>query len=124
MKDLQNIQLLKNISALLENARKKVVMAVNQTIVLNYFEIGRMIVEDEQGGENRAEYGKNLLKDLSVHLTEKFGRGFSETNLRQMRNFHVFYSEQIQQIPSAVLQNKIPQTVSVKSEIGQTKTKP
>ncbi|WP_373709125.1 DUF1016 N-terminal domain-containing protein [Kaistella sp.] len=124
MKDLQNIQLLKNISALLENARKKVVVAVNQTMVLTYFEIGRMIVEDEQGGENRAEYGKNLLKDLSVHLTEKFGKGFSETNLRQMRNFHIFYSEQIQQTPSAVLQNKIPQTVSVKSEIGQTKTKP
>lgn len=107
MKDLQNIQLLKNISALLENARKKVVVAVNQTIVFNYFEIGRMIVEDEQGGENRAEYGKNLLKDLSVHLAEKFVRGFSETNLRQMKNFHIFYSEQVQQTPSAVLQNQI-----------------
>ncbi len=110
MKDLQNIQLLKNISALLENARKKVVVAVNQTIVLTYFEIGRIIVEDDQGGENRAEYGKNLLKDLSVHLTEKFGRGFSASNLQQMTQFYLSFSNS--------------QTVSVKSEIGQTKTKP
>ncbi len=105
MKDLQNIQLLKNISALLENARKKVVVAVNQTMVLTYFEIGRMIVEDEQGGENRAEYGKNLLKDLSVHLTEKFGRGFSISNLKQIRQFYITYS--------------IGQTPSVQFEIGQ-----
>lgn len=117
MKDLQNIQLLEKISALLENARKKVVVAVNQTIVLTYFEIGRMIVEDEQGGANRAEYGKNLLKDLSVHLTSKFGRGFSETNLRQMRNFHLSYSKQIQQTSSAILQKQIQQTVSAESEI-------
>ena len=122
MKDLQNIQLLENISALLENARKKVVVAVNQTIVLTYFEIGRMIVEDEQGGENRAEYGKNLLKDLSVHLTAKFGKGFSETNLRQMRSFHLSYSEQIQQTASAILQKQIQQTVPAESEIHPKQT--
>ena len=50
---------------MLENARKKVVMAVNQTMVLTYFEIGRMIVEEEEKGENRAEYGKKILKILS-----------------------------------------------------------
>lgn len=93
--DLTQKQLLRNISALLENARKKVVVAVNQTMVLTYFEIGRMIVEDEQNGENRAEYGKKLLKDLSVHLTEKFGRGFSEDNLSNMRNFYISYSGSI-----------------------------
>ncbi len=71
MKDLQNTQLLQNISSLLGNARKTAV-AVNQTIVLTYYGIGRMIVEDEQNGENRAEYGKAVLKDLSLHLTEKF----------------------------------------------------
>ena len=60
-----------------------------------------LIVEDEQNGENRAEYGKKLLKDLSIHLTEKFGRGFSETNLRQMRNFYESYSQQIQQTVSS-----------------------
>ncbi|MFY7815670.1 MAG: PDDEXK nuclease domain-containing protein [Chryseobacterium taeanense] len=90
--DLTNEQLVKNISALLENARNRVVVAVNQTIVLTYFEIGRMIVEDEQNGENRAEYGKAVLKDLSLHLTEKFGKGFSQRNLEQMRQFYLSYS--------------------------------
>ncbi len=89
---LTNEQLLKNISALLENAWNKVVVAVNQTIVLTYFEIGRMIVEDEQHGESRAEYGKEQLKFLSKNLTKKFGKGFSETNLKQMRQFFLSYS--------------------------------
>lgn len=84
--------LLKNISALLENARNKVVVAVNQTMVLTYFEIGRMIVEDEQHGESRAEYGKEQLKFLSKNFTKKFGKGFSETNLKQMRQFFLSYS--------------------------------
>ena len=72
MKNLQN-PIINKISQLLELARNRVVITVNQTMVLTYFEIGRMIVEDEQNGENRAEYGKKLLKDLSIHLTEKFG---------------------------------------------------
>ncbi|MFN4363134.1 YhcG family protein [Chryseobacterium hispalense] len=104
MKDLQNTQLLQNISSLLDNARKKVAVAVNQTIVLTYYQIGRMIVEDEQNGENRAEYGKAVLKDLSLHLTEKFGKGFSITNLQQMKNFYIIYSLQIQQTLSVKLQ--------------------
>ncbi|GEN77831.1 hypothetical protein CHA01nite_35710 [Chryseobacterium hagamense] len=89
---LTNEPLLKNISALLENARNKAVVAVNQTIVLTYFEIGRMMVEDEQHGESRAEYGKEQLKFLSKNLTKKFGKGFSETNLKQMRQFFLSYS--------------------------------
>lgn len=101
-KGLTNEQLLSNISALLENARNKVVVAVNQTIVLTYFEIGRMIVEDEQKGESRAEYGKAVLKDLSLHLTKRFGKGFSQRNLEQMRQFYLSYS--------------IPQTLSAESE--------
>lgn len=104
MKDLQNTQLLQNISSLLDNARKKVAVAVNQTIVLTYYEIGRMIVEDEQNGENRAEYGKAVLKDLSLRLTERFGKGFSITNLQQMKNFYIIYSLQIQQTLSVKLQ--------------------
>ncbi|WP_294229095.1 PDDEXK nuclease domain-containing protein [uncultured Chryseobacterium sp.] len=99
---LTNEQLLQNISALLENARNKVVVAVNQTIVLTYFEVGRMIVEDDQHGESRAEYGKAVLKDLSLHLTKRFGKGFSQRNLEQMRQFYLSYS--------------IPQTLSAESE--------
>lgn len=94
MSNLQSKELLQNISALLENARKKVAVAVNQAMVLTYFEIGRMIVEDEQNGKNRAEYGKALLKELSFHLTGKFGKGFSVENLDRMRFFYKTYYEQ------------------------------
>ncbi|UQB67708.1 DUF1016 N-terminal domain-containing protein [Epilithonimonas zeae] len=106
-------QLFDEISQLLELARKRVVTSVNQTMVITYFEIGRMIVEDEQNGENRAEYGKAILKDLSLHLTERFGKGFSQRNLEQMRQFYLSYS--IPQTPSAQLKistNTNPQTVS------------
>lgn len=112
--DLTNEQLVKNISALLENARSKIVVTVNQTIVLTYYEIGRMIVEDEQKGENRAEYGKTVLKDLSLHLTEKFGKGFSQRNLEQMRQFYLSYS--IPQTLSAELPNEISSTVLTNSQ--------
>ena len=109
MKNLSNNQLFTQISALLENARKKVVAAVNQTMVLTYFEIGRIIVEVEQNGEKRAEYGKKLLKDLSIHLTDKFGKGFSASNLQQMKQFYLSYS--------------ISQTASVKlKDINNTKS--
>lgn len=120
MKDLQNTQLLQNISSLLDNARKKVAVAVNQTIVLTYYEIGRMIVEDEQNGGDRAEYGKAVLKDLSLHLTEKFGRGFSEDNLSNMRKFYQIYSnQQISETLSRKSQNNlIPQTESAKFDLS------
>lgn len=106
MPDLQYSQLFENISSLLDNARKKVAVAVNQTMVLTYFEIGRMIVEEEQNGQERAEYGKALLKDLSLHLTEKFGKGFSEDNLSNMRKFYISYSNNtISETPSRKLAN-------------------
>ena len=81
-REIENMEIVKNVIDLLENARKKVAMAVNHTMVLTYFEIGRMIVEEEQKGENRAEYGKKILKILSKKLTEKYKKGFSLTNLK------------------------------------------
>jgi queuine/archaeosine tRNA-ribosyltransferase len=60
---------------------------VNTLQVLTNFEIGRRIVEHEQQGKARAEYGKALLKELSARLTEEFGKGFSVTNLKLMRQF-------------------------------------
>ena len=88
-----DLELIKNIINLLENARKNVLKTVNQTMVTTYFEIGRMIVEEEQKGKNRAEYGKKILKILSEKLTEKYKKGFSVTNLKQMRKFYLIYSE-------------------------------
>ncbi|WP_312900556.1 PDDEXK nuclease domain-containing protein [Chryseobacterium taichungense] len=116
--DLTNKQLVKNISALLENARNKVVVAVNQTIVLTYYEIGRMIVEDEQKGENRAEYGKAVLKDLSLHLSERFGKGFSVENLDRMRFFYKTYSKQISSTLLTDSQNQISQTPSAEFNLS------
>lgn len=113
MDNLQSQKLFQNISALLENARKRVAIAVDQTMVLTYFEIGRMIVEDEQNGENRAEYGKALLKGLSLKLMEKFGKDFSETNLKQMRHFYMSYSTG-QTVSDEF--KKISQTVSAEFE--------
>ena len=78
---------------LLNNASNNVNKAVNLAMVYSYFEIGRKIFEEEQKGENRAEYGKYLLKELSEYLTKNFGKGFSVTNLKQMRQFYCVYSQ-------------------------------
>jgi predicted DNA-binding WGR domain protein len=107
--DLTN-NLISKISALLNEARNKVATAVNQTMVLTYFEIGRIIVEEEQNGKERAGYGKQLLKSISARLSSEFGRGFSEDNLGNMRKFYLVYSNQ----------NTISETVSRNSENSQT----
>jgi predicted nuclease of restriction endonuclease-like (RecB) superfamily len=91
--ELDNINpLFLKIAELIELVHQKVVNTVNLAMVNTYFEIGKMIVEEEQQGKSRAEYGKAVLKEVSIKLTEKFGNGFSEVNLRQMRNFYEVYS--------------------------------
>jgi len=82
------------ITDLLKQARIKVVKTVNQTMVVTYYEIGRMIVEEEQGGSERAEYGKHILKELSKRLSVEFGKGFSVTNIQQMKTFYLTYQKQ------------------------------
>lgn len=85
MNNLINSDLLNNIKTLLIQGRKQVVTAVNTAMVQTYWQIGRLIVEDEQQGKARAEYGKALLKNLSIALTAEFGKGFDVSNLRYMR---------------------------------------
>jgi hypothetical protein len=80
------------------------VRSVNALMTATYWEIGRRIVEFEQKGQNRAEYGHRLLKRLSGDLAARFGRGYSERNLEQMRLFYL-----------AWLPEKISQTLSAKS---------
>ncbi|MBD3631293.1 PDDEXK nuclease domain-containing protein [Cyclobacterium sp.] len=84
----------KNVVKLLQAARSQVVRQVNHTMVHTYFEIGKMIVEEEQLGKDRAEYGAHLVKDLSTFLTKELGKGFSMTNLQQMRSFYLVYQKQ------------------------------
>lgn len=80
------------IRGLLKSARENIVSTINSTMAKTYFLIGKRIVEEEQNGEKRAEYGKKLIKELSKKLTKEFGKGFSERNLEQMRKFYLAYS--------------------------------
>lgn len=80
------------IAQVIEEARKTIRRAVNTTIVKTYWNIGRLIVEDEQRGKSRAEYGKEVLKKLSLKLSQNFGKGFDTSNLRKMRLFYVTFS--------------------------------
>jgi len=90
-----NAQLFSKIATLLNESRKIVANSINQAIVLTYFEIGKLIVEDEQNGEKRAAYGKSVLKDLSQNLTNEFGKGYSVYNLERMRKFYLTYNNRI-----------------------------
>lgn len=85
-------QFLESVSAVLTQARKAAKTAVNLSMVYAYFEIGRMIIEEEQHGQDRAAYGKQVLKALSVYLTKIHGKGFSPENLKLMRRFYTVYS--------------------------------
>src|SRR3989338_9777607 len=97
-------KLFENIKAFLHEARNAVARNINTAMVMTYFEIGRMIVVDEQHGKKRAGYAEETLKNLSLDLTREFGKGFSERNLENMRKFYLLYA------------TKISQTVSAKSE--------
>ncbi|HIE6130571.1 TPA: DUF1016 N-terminal domain-containing protein [Proteus mirabilis] len=83
--------LLTNIRNLLIQGRKNTVQAVNSIMVQTYWEIGRLIVEDEQHGDNRAKFGKRVLQTLSAELTKEFGKGFDTSNLRYMRKFYLTF---------------------------------
>lgn len=91
-----------DIGALLEQARHSSARAVNALMTATYWEIGRRIVEFEQGGAKRAEYGDELLVNLSRDLTAQFNRGFSRQNLQYMRQFYLAApAEQIRQTVSS-----------------------
>jgi predicted nuclease of restriction endonuclease-like (RecB) superfamily len=107
------------IKDLIHSARQSVVKTIDLIQVLTNFEIGRRIVTFEQNGNKRAEYGKNLLKNLSSKLTEEFGRGFSQRNLEYMRKFYLSYKDRdfsISQKSSAKFEKHI-QPLSNTSEL-------
>lgn len=80
---------------ILEQARGNVARAVNSNMVLAYWHIGREIVEQLQGGDERAEYGKQILEGLSARLTQLFGSGFSIANLKNFRQFYLVYPDRL-----------------------------
>ena len=110
MKDITEIKdysrLVTEISSLVEQGRKTAVSYVNTALVATYWLIGKRIVEYEQKGEERAEYGEEVLLHLAKDLTHRFGKGFSKSNLYMMRVFYLTYTE-----------NRIFQTLSGKSQL-------
>jgi len=114
------------IADILVEARTRVVREINKAQVLAYREIGREIVEFEQKGKTRAEYGEELIVRLAKDMTERFGRGFSERNLRNIRAFYLNFpirqtlsAESTEEQKSKTLPGK-SETVSHKSVIPQT----
>lgn len=105
---------------LLENARHQAARAVNAILTATYWEIGRRIVEYEQGGKARAEYGEELLKRISDDLTSQIGRGFGISHVKMMRQFYLAYSNLKNR------QSLIGQSAAKKSQslIGELEGKP
>jgi predicted nuclease of restriction endonuclease-like (RecB) superfamily len=87
----KNIEFYKDIEKLLKIARSKSYQAINSVMVETYWKIGQRIVEEEQSGKTRAEYGSKLIENLSRYLTDTFGKGFSEANLKNMRRFYLTF---------------------------------
>ncbi len=90
---LTNNNIYQEIKELLYSAKNRVYQTINTTMTETYFQIGKRIVEEEQGGEIRAEYGKSLLKLISVQLINEFGKGFSVDNLENMRRFYLAFQK-------------------------------
>jgi len=116
---------------MLAAARRASARAVNALMTATYWEIGRRIVEFEQGGAERAEYGEELLKRLSADLSDRFGRGFSVQNLENMRLFYVaFGAAEISQTLSRIFQTPskqsaamilgLPESIPSRDAIGAT----
>ena len=111
------------IAEAIETARCHVAQTANLAMVMCYYQIGRMIVEDEQKGKPRAEYGEKTLQALSERLTERFGKGFSYRNLRLFRQFYQTYSPNLGNGKSAIA--KLPdgeETMIWPSPIAKSKT--
>lgn len=102
--EIQPNFLFENIKNLIKESQNRIITTISNTMSLTYFEIGRMIVEEEQKGELRANYGKQIIKTLSIKLTKDFGQGFSMRNIEQMRQFYIAYS--------------IPQTLSAEFKLS------
>ena len=104
-----------DVSRIVDAARQSAARSVNAVMTAAYWRIGQRIVEFEQSGEKRAEYGTALLERLAADLTQRFGRGFSRQNIQQMRLFYLSYpSDQIQQTVSGK-----SDTTSTEVRLGQ-----
>ena len=116
MKAIQNPNLYESVRNVLDIAHRNVYSAVNSKMVTAYWEIGRLIVEEEQNGTVRADYGKQVLKELSGKLTVEFGRGYSIANLRNFRQFYLVFPEICN--PLSGTDSKLPIRQTLSSELS------
>lgn len=91
-------ELFERVVSILDHARGNVVKAINNQMVIAYWLIGREIVQALQGGEDRAEYGKQVIENLSKQLAQRYGKGFSATNLKYFRTFYLAYPDRLSTI--------------------------
>jgi len=107
-----SVPLFEQVRELVAEARTNTVRIVNRAMIELYWQIGHLIVEHEQGGAVRAQYGKGIIAELAQRLTLEFGKGFDESNLRNMRRFYLAYPIQ------DALRPKLP--VQLRSELSWT----
>ena len=119
-----NFQLRRDIREIISQARSLTRRSVNSLQVISNYLIGMRIIEEEQSGKERAEYGKETLKHLSAELTQEFGRGYSLSNLKNMRKFFLSYplpgNEKSQTLSGFFENREIGQTVSAQSPAGKS----
>ena len=109
--------LVNNLRSIVSKARSKAFAAVNYSLVERNWRIGQRIVEQEQNGASRAEYGKHVIEVASAALTKEFGKGFSETNIRTFRKFFLIFNNlEIQQTLSA--ESNLPKQQTLSDELS------
>jgi len=111
MGKITTIQLFKSIQTLVEQSKQELYVVANTALTETYFHIGRLIIEHEQQGSNRASYAKETLINLSTKLTSVLGKGFSVDNLENMRKFYLAYKDDYLKY---ITKNKISETLSRK----------
>ena len=94
IKYIDNTEMIEQIKDIIISSRKKIAYEVNNNMLIAYWNVGRIIVENEQNGNIKAEYGKQILKELSKELKKILGSGFSVSNLQYMRRFYIIYQKQ------------------------------
>lgn len=101
MKSVETNSLFQSVKALIEESRSQVVRNVNTVMIHNYFHIGKMIIHEQQKGNERAEYAEEIVAELSKSLSATYGKGFSKRNLDYFKQFYLLYRERIVQSPIA-----------------------
>ncbi len=118
MSNVFNKKFVNEIKDILSIAKERVITSINIAMVYSYYEIGRRIVMEEQKGKSRADYGKELIELLSRELTKEFGRGYSISNLQNIRRFYLIYSQD-QIMQPVVVKSKDESSLTANNQIPQ-----